>query len=107
VDKYNNSRFDNEVDILGYAFKPGTNLTVGSPALLLSHQLTERGYMVRLHDPYVDKGLPIEAPSLIVVGCRHEEFRTYEFPKGSVVIDPYRYIPDQQGVTVHRIGEAR
>jgi UDPglucose 6-dehydrogenase len=43
-----------EVEILGKAYKPGTALTVGSPALLLAHMLDERGIEYRHTDPYAD-----------------------------------------------------
>jgi hypothetical protein len=39
------------------------------------------------------------------IATAHPEYRGWEFPKGSVVIDPWRMIPDQEGVTVKRIGE--
>ena len=39
------------------------------------------------------------------IATKHESYRQREFPKGSTVIDPWRYIPDQEGVTVKRIGE--
>jgi UDPglucose 6-dehydrogenase len=43
-----------EVEILGKAYKQGTALTVGSPALLLAHMLDERGIEYRHTDPYAD-----------------------------------------------------
>jgi hypothetical protein len=39
------------------------------------------------------------------IATKHPEYAEYVFPSGSVVIDPWRYIPDQEGVTVARIGE--
>jgi hypothetical protein len=39
------------------------------------------------------------------IATAHDAYRQWEFPKGSVVIDPWRMIPDQEGVTVKRIGE--
>ena len=41
------------VEILGKAYKPETNLTVGSPATLLSHMLDEIGVDHRHTDPFV------------------------------------------------------
>lgn len=40
------------VELLGKAYKPGTALTVGSPALLLSNLLTEAGLAHTHSDPY-------------------------------------------------------
>ena len=40
--------------IFGYSFKAESNLTVGSPALLLKSVLEERGFRPLLYDPYID-----------------------------------------------------
>ncbi len=90
--------------ILGIAYKPRSGLITGSPALLVKNLYP--GPLV-LRDPYVDtynQPLP-RAPLAWLVGCKHPEFTDYSFPKGSVIIDPWRYIPDQDGVEVVRIGE--
>jgi hypothetical protein len=39
------------------------------------------------------------------VATKHPEYAEFAYPEGSTVIDPWRYIPDQKGVTVKRIGE--
>lgn len=96
------------VVILGESFKPETNLVVGSPAVLLANVLRERGLNALLLDPIVHEeheklGAPT-APCIFFVGCKHEVFATWEFARGSIVIDPHRYIPDQPGVTVIRLG---
>lgn len=94
--------------ILGMAFKEGTALTVGSPALLLKAILEERQERpVRTWDPHVDgPKLPewFRLPHVFLIGARHEEFKTLAFPTLSVVIDPWRFIPDQDDVEVIRVG---
>ena len=45
--------------------------------------------------------------SVFFIGTAHDEYRRKRFPEGSVVIDPWRMIPDQPGVTVRRLGENR
>jgi hypothetical protein len=45
--------------------------------------------------------------SVYVIATAHDVYRNHEFPPGSVVIDPWRMIPDQRGVTVRRIGQNR
>jgi UDP-glucose 6-dehydrogenase len=92
--------------ILGKAFKPNINLTVGSPSILLKNLLEERGHVVEMYDPYIDEELPEFAPSVFLIGTKHPEFVNFQFPEGSVVIDPWRYIPkDLENVTVIRLGE--
>lgn len=39
------------------------------------------------------------------IATAHDEYRHRRFPEGSVVIDPWRMVPDQKGVTVRRLGE--
>ena len=40
----------------------------------------------------------------IFLGCAHKIFNTYNFIKGSHVIDPHRYLRNIEGVTYTRIG---
>lgn len=44
-------------------------------------------------------------PGLFLIATAHPDYKKQEFPQGSVVIDPRRMIPDQEGVSVKRIGE--
>jgi UDPglucose 6-dehydrogenase len=90
--------------VMGSAYKPESPLTGGSPALLLAHQLGCETW-----DPFVgDDGLlqlrSVGQPHVYVIGTRHPEFADYTWPAGSVVIDPWGYIPDKAGVTVIRLG---
>ena len=90
--------------ILGKAFKPETNITVGSPAILLENLLKERGHAVVMWDPHVDGEAPIFVPSVFLIGTKHPEFRALAFPEGSVVIDPHRYLTPQPGITLIPVG---
>jgi len=94
-----------QVYILGKSFKPETNITVGSPSLLLKSILEERGVDVIMYDPWVDENSPDFTRGCYFIGTKHPEFVEFKFPKGSVVLDPWRYIPDQENVRVVRIGE--
>ena len=91
--------------ILGRTFKPETNITTGSPAILLENILRERGFSVMSYDPYLDESLPEFPPSIFLIGTKHPQFQTFSFPVGSVVIDPWRYIPEQEGVEVISLGK--
>jgi len=97
----------NRVGIYGRAFKEGTNLTIGSPATLLANLLEERGFDVTLYDPYVDDGgLPFHEPAVYFVATKHPEFADplWEFPADSVVLDPWRFVPEHEGVEVIPVG---
>ena len=87
--------------ILGRSFKPETNIETGSSAVLLSNILKEDHAIPHLHVEDIE----LANPHLVVIGTKHQRYREYRFPEGSVVVDPFRYIPDQEGVKVIRIGE--
>jgi UDPglucose 6-dehydrogenase len=116
LDKHRETTYP--IVILGKAFKPETNLIVGSPSILLYNILKEVVPESHLHiyDPHVDGRIQGEGdivifefpgPSVIFIGTKHEIFASTVFPAGSIVIDPWRYIPDQEGVEVIRIGQAK
>jgi UDPglucose 6-dehydrogenase len=98
--------------ILGKSFKPETNLTIGSPSILLKNILEERGHKVLMWDPYIDKsikdldniGIMGNEPHLYFIGTKHPEFISYDYAKGSIIIDPWRYIPDKDGCEVIQVG---
>ena len=97
------------VVILGKAYKPETNITAGSPALLLADLLGRRDpdLLASHYDPHVDgddRQPPWHLPAVFVVATKHEVFPELRFASGSVVIDPWRFMPDADGVTVVRVG---
>jgi UDPglucose 6-dehydrogenase len=96
--------------ILGKSFKPETNLTVGSPSFLLRNLLEERNVHVESWDPHVDgQEIPnfAKRKAVYFIATKHIYFQSFHFPKGSVVLDPFRYIDDQPDVRVIRIGSAK
>lgn len=96
--------------ILGKSFKPETNLIVGSPSLLLCTLLKERNVQVQSWDPHVDgQEIPdfAKKPAVYFIATKHACFQSFAFPKGSTVLDPFRYIVDQPDVSVLRIGAAK
>lgn len=98
--------------ILGKSFKPETNITTGSPSILLYNILKEKTD-VNIYDPIVD-GLEIfnsqteklrndDEPTLYFVGTQHNVFKDYPFNKNSVVIDPFRYITETSHILDNNI----
>jgi UDPglucose 6-dehydrogenase len=94
--------------ILGKAYKRGTNLTVGSPAILLKNILDEVGRFphVEQWDPYVDAPRVFERPAVFFVGTDHDEFYSMPFPSNSIVIDPWGKMRDRENIRVVRVGRA-
>jgi UDPglucose 6-dehydrogenase len=81
--------------ILGTAFKPETRITTGSHALLVGEFL---------ENPLLVDNYTVNKAYVILIGCKRPEYAGIQFVRGSVVIDPFRYIPDQDGVDVIHIG---
>jgi UDPglucose 6-dehydrogenase len=83
------------VYVCGREYKANTNLTVGSPSRLFMN-------LMPLTSNWQD-----EEPSnvgIYFIGVNHDIYKTWKFPNGSWVIDPWGIILDQSGVTVKRIG---
>lgn len=90
--------------ILGKTFKPETNITVGSPAVLLANILAERGVEFSHYDPHVDgEPLEIDEPYIIFLATDHR-YELGDIPSGSVVIDPFGSTPDLPAIKVIRLG---
>ena len=91
--------------ILGKCFKKETNLTVGSPSILLNNLLEEKGYKTDIFDPCIDdRPPPIATKAVFFVGTNHDKFKSYKFPSGSVVIDPWGIIDGQKDVITIPVG---
>ena len=96
--------------ILGTSYKPESNLEIGSASLLLKNILEKRGHKVIKYDPYVDSDTAnniknrFKEPCVFLIGTKHPDFINFGFPEGSVIIDPWRYMPDMKNVNVIRLG---
>lgn len=105
ADLIENTPPNGNVYILGKSFKPETNITTGSPAVLLYNLLKERGrHDVVCYDPHVDKVEPSFNQGLYFIATQHAEFIDFNFPEGSTVLDPWRYIPKKDGIKIIPIG---
>ena len=95
--------------IIGYAYKPGTEITTGSPALLLCELLKNRGIDVAMSDPVIDgqaADYSNEEPAVFLIGTAHKHFHKLKVPGGSVVIDPWRaFRPASPNVHYLPVGE--
>jgi UDPglucose 6-dehydrogenase len=102
-------KLGDQIAIFGYEFKPETNLTVGSHALLVSNIIMkEKRLPFNIYrSEEVEQLSPRWNASkwIVFIGCKYEKFKDLAFPSGSVIIDPFRYIPNQPGCKVIRVGE--
>ena len=67
--------------------------------------ITPKNYKAKMFDPFIDEDefLP-EGPMVFFIATNHDLFKTYEFPKGSVVIDPWRIITFDNDIELVSIG---
>ena len=101
------------ITILGKSFKPQTNIETGSPSILLRNILTERKLSVTMYDPYIDESYDDwqdmseydGMKQVYFIGTKHEDFVNFPFDDDSIIIDPWRFIPDKEGCKVIRIGD--
>lgn len=95
-----------DVVILGEAYKPEINLTVGSPARLLQSFLTDYGISFSVYDPYVHPSVELTTtPSVFFVATNHKAFKDLQLPLGSIVVDPWgNAVNATNGVSLIRPG---
>lgn len=93
--------------VFGYAYKPETNLTVGSSAILVGNYASMLNLGVEMFDPIVcpEAPRPLTDNSVVLIGCKHAVFTEYQFGDTCTVIDPFRYIPPENAGKVIHIGK--
>lgn len=89
--------------IFGKSFKPETDIQTGSPAILLANILTEKGIEF-IHLESYAKGDTYSSPCVFFIATKHAGYSEMDFPEGSVVLDPFGYIPKRAGVSIIHIG---
>ena len=90
--------------ILGRSFKPETNIETGSPAILLENIFKDTYNYQPLHPGEIEVHEKPITKAVYVIGTQHDRYKQFSFPVGSVVIDPFRYIPNQKDVQIISIG---
>ena len=81
------------VVILGKSYKPGVPFEDGSSSVLVGHYVEEQGYKV-LYD--IEE--PTEGIYLLAHYKKHHDF---DFPKGSVIVDPWREYTSNVNRVIH------
>lgn len=109
--------------ILGKTYKPGVDSTAGSPALLLADILAKNHSVPLRHvDHMTDSevwSLTDDAfytgnafifdgkPRVFFIATRHDVYARLDYPAGSVVIDPFGFVPRRSGLTLVTPGRKR
>lgn len=90
-----------KIIILGKAFKPNIRLSTGSPSILLYNLIKEKDTTVEIYEDMPESAVA----SVFFIGTKHDRFISLHFPKGSIVIDPNRYIPKHEDYYVYYVGK--
>jgi UDPglucose 6-dehydrogenase len=108
--------------IHGKAYKPNVPYCVGSYSTLIGHYLKQMGVHVRYVDPLADDRTDcvdsVDKPAVILMahnrqvtygytGAAAEDLDYFEFPLGSIIVDPFRQATDRTGMTVIHYGNTR
>lgn len=111
-----------DIYIHGKAYKPLVPYTDGSYSLLVGHYIEERGFKVTYLDPYTEADNPMAVLGIVLMA--HSPKTTYagtgvkvsdkymlytEIVQGSIIVDPWRELPDDflPGVKVIHYGNTR
>lgn len=90
-----------DVVILGKAFKPGIDQTIGSPSMLVGHYIENSSKKIKV---YYDKAPDNNTPYVYLI---HNNTIKYNFNKNSIVIDPYRSMSKIEDIKVVHYGNTR
>jgi UDPglucose 6-dehydrogenase len=108
--------------IHGKAYKPDVEYCIGSYSTLVGHYVKQAGHDVRYLDPLADDPAEVitELTGPAVILWAHNRKITYEYtgdqpdtlpycpiPHGSVVVDPWRKLPQIENLTVVHYGNTR
>ena len=108
--------------IHGKTYKPDVEYCIGSYSTLVGHYVKQAGFGVRYLDPMADD--PVEVISELagpaVILWAHNRKITYEYtgnqpdtlpycpiPHGSIIVDPWRKLPQIENLTVIHYGNTR
>lgn len=79
--------------ILGKSYKPNVDYMDGSSSILVGHYVKELGSEV---------DFDIEIPKIAIYLLAHfGKFHEYLFPKGSVIVDPWRQYYSEENLVIH------
>ena len=84
--------------ILGQSYKPNVDYLDGSSSILTAHYIKEQGIVPEFDQPY-----PYKAIYLLAHMGKHHD---YKFPKGSIVVDPWRDFKSDVVKVIH-YGDSR
>lgn len=112
----------NSIVIHGKAYKPDVPYCIGSYSTLIAHYVKELGHSVKFLDPLADDPEDVvnrlTEPCVLLMahnrqitygytGQEHQDLFYSEILPGSVIVDPWRRMPQTSGFVVRHYGNTR
>jgi len=100
--------------IVGKAYKPHVPYTNGSYSLLIGHYIEKAGRTLYYQDEQTGDQPPKDLGKAVYLLAHNpkvtygtDDTAKYDFPKGSIIIDPWRQCPQIEGCTIVEYGNTR
>ena len=100
--------------IVGKAYKPHVPYTNGSYSLLIGHYIEKAGRTLYYKDEHTGDAPPKDLGKAVYLLAHNpkvtygtDDTANYDFPKGSIIVDPWRQCPQIENCTVVEYGNTR
>lgn len=100
--------------IVGKAYKPHVPYTNGSYSLLIGHYIEKAGRTLYYKDEHTGDQPPKDLGTAVYLLAHNpkvtygtDDTSKYDFPKGSIIVDPWRQCPQIEDCTVVEYGNTR
>lgn len=100
--------------IVGKAYKPHVPYTNGSYSLLIGHYIEKAGRTLYYKDEHTGDQPPKDLGNAVYLLAHNpnvtygtDDTSKYDFPKGSIIVDPWRQCPQLEDCTVIEYGNTR
>ena len=100
--------------IVGKAYKPHVPYTNGSYSKLIGHYIEKAGRTLYYQDEHTGDAPPSDLGTAVYLLAHNpkvtygtDDTSKYDFPEGSIIVDPWRQCPQLEGCTVVEYGNTR
>jgi len=100
--------------IVGKAYKPHVPYTNGSYSLLIGHYIEKAGRTLYYKDEQTGDQPPKDLGNAVYLLAHNpkvtygtDDTSKYDFPQGSIIVDPWRQCPQIEGCTIVEYGNTR
>ena len=100
--------------IVGKAYKPHVPYTNGSYSLLIGHYIEKAGRTLYYKDEHTGDQPPSDLGKAVYLLAHNpkvtygtDDTSKYDFPKGSIIVDPWRQCPQIEGCSIIEYGNTR